>query len=145
MADDDHWACSDTGVISNKIGIDFGVPDVDWGYTPYFAICDAATEGNVYGFGQFTNPQSLGDQYLVRLPVGAVCGDDRPVKRQDGRESAGLELGLCGVVCGNVGGVFFSLGGKGAETIKLRSGDYNEFLAGGRLEGLKRDHCWLRQ
>ena len=69
-------------------------------------------------------------------------------RRQIGRKrdrTAGLELGLCGVVCGNVGGVFFSLGGKGAETIKLRPGDYNEFLARGRLEGLKRDHCWLRQ
>jgi hypothetical protein len=71
-ADSSGFDLSDAGYVSNHSTVDFGIPDTNWGYTPYFAVCDAATDGDVYGFGEFANPQSLTNQFWVRLPAGAI-------------------------------------------------------------------------
>lgn len=69
---DSYWSLSSSGFIGNLDVIDFGVPDVNWGYMPYYALCDAAENGNVYGYGQFSNPQQMTDQFWVRMPPGAI-------------------------------------------------------------------------
>lgn len=66
------FALSDAGYVSNLIAVAFGTPDVNWGYTPYFALCDAATAGNVYAYGQFTNPAQIGTANAVSMPIGSI-------------------------------------------------------------------------
>lgn len=71
-AGDAAWGVTDSGYVANLNVVDFGVPDTNWGYMPYYALCDAATDGHIYGYGEFSNPQTLTDAYLVRLPAGAL-------------------------------------------------------------------------
>lgn len=71
-ANNTDFSLSDSGYISNLVAVDFGEPDVDWGYTPYFALCDAATAGHVYAYGQFTNPAQIGVGFDVSMPIGAI-------------------------------------------------------------------------
>lgn len=66
------WALSDSGYVSNVDDIDFGSPDTNWGYTPYYALCDALINGNVYGFGEFSNPLTLAPGPIVKLPAATM-------------------------------------------------------------------------
>lgn len=69
--DDDHFALSDSGYVANLLTIGFGEPDLSWGYIPYYAICDALTDGHVYAYGQFTNPAQMAPGFEVKIPIGA--------------------------------------------------------------------------
>lgn len=71
-ADGSHFGLTTSGFVTNINPVVFGIPDVDWGYMPYFAICDAVTAGNVYAYGQFSNPQHLTTLTQVTMPAGAI-------------------------------------------------------------------------
>lgn len=71
-ASDVDFVLSDAGYVANLVAVDFGTPDVNWGFTPYFALCDAATAGHVYAYGQFTNPAQLGTAFSVSMPIGSI-------------------------------------------------------------------------
>lgn len=68
------WALSDPGggYVSNRVIVNFGLPDTNWGFTPYYALCDAATDGNIYAYGEFANAAALGTSYAVQIPIGAL-------------------------------------------------------------------------
>lgn len=52
--------------------IDFGVPDDDWGQLPYYALCTAATSGEVYAWGVFDNPVFAPAGYGVSITAGGL-------------------------------------------------------------------------
>lgn len=73
LADNTHWGLTANGYISNLQVIRFPVASADWGYLSHAAICSASTAGELYGYGEFVNPQSIGIGYLNELPVGSVA------------------------------------------------------------------------
>lgn len=71
-ADGSHWGLSGSGYVANSVAIPFGVPDVSWGFISYFVICSAATDGQLYAYGEFSNAQNFDASYYVELPIGAI-------------------------------------------------------------------------
>lgn len=67
-----HWTLNDAGYVANLTEVNFGTPDTAWGYTPYYAICDAVTAGHVYAYGAFVNPQTVVPPFPVRIPIATL-------------------------------------------------------------------------
>jgi len=64
------WGASDAGLVANLNVISWGVPDVDWGIVTHFALTDDPTDGNLWLFGQFSQPVSANGDAEVFLDVG---------------------------------------------------------------------------
>jgi hypothetical protein len=61
------------GVISNITAIDFGVvATADWPVLYAYAICDAATAGNVYLFGTLRVPRAAPIGHQVSFDIGLI-------------------------------------------------------------------------
>lgn len=60
------------GYVANLIALDFGIPGLDWGLLPYFALCDSATAGEVFAYGEFNQPAYVTASYDVQIPPGAI-------------------------------------------------------------------------
>lgn len=58
--------------ITTLLDIDFGIPTVDWGQISHFALCTAATAGDVYAFGEFLSPQQVTADFDFVIPAGGV-------------------------------------------------------------------------
>lgn len=65
------WAASDN-YLTNINPIDFGVPTEDWGRITDFAICSAATDGELYAWGMLVSPQWATAGYSIILPPGGI-------------------------------------------------------------------------
>ncbi len=57
---------------TSLVGVDFGVPADDWGPTGYYALCTAATGGEVYCYGEFDVPSIITATYRAVIPAGAL-------------------------------------------------------------------------
>lgn len=56
----------------NLTEIVFPIPFTDWGYLSHYALCSAASGGEIYAWGAFTNPQTVTVGYRMTIPVGGV-------------------------------------------------------------------------
>lgn len=56
----------------NLNALDFGVATADWGLLNHFALVDSAAGGNLYGYGEFLNPQDVLGGQACLLPPGAL-------------------------------------------------------------------------
>jgi len=66
-----NWG-TDGSYGTNLLEIDFGVPTVDWGFLPYYALCTAATSGDLYSFGEFLSPEYVQAGAPVVIPAGGI-------------------------------------------------------------------------
>jgi hypothetical protein len=67
-----NWDVADGGTTPSKVDLVFPVATEDWGSITHYALCTAATAGEVFGFGQFTYEQLVmaGDQ--MTIPAGGM-------------------------------------------------------------------------
>lgn len=65
------WTANDS-YITNSAEVDFPLPYDDWGRVTHYVLCDAASGGDIYAWGAFTNPQNVGSGVAVSIPVGGV-------------------------------------------------------------------------
>lgn len=72
-ADNSHWGLSGSGYVGNAVAVPFGTPDVNWGFIGYFVICSAATDGQLYAYGEFSNARNFDIGFYVELPIGAIA------------------------------------------------------------------------
>jgi hypothetical protein len=66
-----YWAANGS-YLTNLVEIVFPLPFTDWGRLAYYVLCDSLTDGEVYAWGEFTNPQYVTTAYSMSLPVGGV-------------------------------------------------------------------------
>lgn len=57
---------SDGQYLTSQVDLDFPFATADWGLPTFYALCDAATGGDIYCWGQ------LGDAYYIPTSYGAV-------------------------------------------------------------------------
>jgi hypothetical protein len=68
---DGAWA-SNGPYLTNLNALIFPTPAVDWGYLTHFALCSAATSGQVFAWGEMFNPQFVTNRIGVLVPVGSL-------------------------------------------------------------------------
>lgn len=67
----DHWAVNGSYLV-NLADVDFDVASTDWGYRDHFAICSAVTGGEIYAYGELSEPQFLEADSQLILPAGSL-------------------------------------------------------------------------
>lgn len=65
-----NFPASSGGAKANGIAFTFPVPSGSWGACIDFFISDAASGGNIYGYGTLTTPQSPASGNTVEFPIG---------------------------------------------------------------------------
>jgi hypothetical protein len=66
-----HWGLNGQ-YVANIDTLDFGIPTADWGQISHYGILDAATEGNLWAFGEFFNPQEADATFDILIPQGGI-------------------------------------------------------------------------
>lgn len=66
------WPLASSGSMHNGIEIAFPEAAADWGEVRALAIVDAATGGNVLGFGQLQPARVVSAGQILRLPVNTI-------------------------------------------------------------------------
>lgn len=83
LADSTHWALQDTGVVSTLLELAFPVASADWGIITHWALCTAATNGEVFGYGEFDVARRVVSGASFSIPAGGitvgVAGPENPV------------------------------------------------------------------
>jgi hypothetical protein len=67
-----YWSAADQGVTATLLDLTFTTATADWGIITHYAVCTAATAGDVLGFGIFSVAQRVmsGDQIVI--PAGGI-------------------------------------------------------------------------
>lgn len=68
---DTNWAVNGNA-ITNLLELDYGIPSIDWGLITHYALCNALTGGDLYGWGEFVSAQFVSAQYLMVIPPGGI-------------------------------------------------------------------------
>jgi hypothetical protein len=71
-ADAADWATAISGFTTNAAEVDFGVPTDTWGIMTHFALCTAASAGDVYCYGELVNPSPVDITSNFSLPPGSI-------------------------------------------------------------------------
>lgn len=58
--------------VTNLQSVTFPTPGVDWGYLTHFALCTEITAGQVYAWGQVSNPQFVTRSIGMLIPPGGI-------------------------------------------------------------------------
>jgi len=66
------WNSASAGSTSNANAITFATPSGSWGTVVGFAICDAATVGNVLAWGALGTNMGIGANATVSFAAGAL-------------------------------------------------------------------------
>jgi len=66
------WAAASAGSISNANAITFVTATGDWGECTHFAICDAATTGNLLAWGSLTVSKTILNGDTASFAVGSL-------------------------------------------------------------------------
>jgi len=66
------WNSASAGATSNSGTITFATPSGSWGTCTHFAICDAATVGNVLAWGQLGSSMGIGANAVVSFAAGQL-------------------------------------------------------------------------
>jgi hypothetical protein len=69
--DGEHWHSAADGYLSNLVDIIFPAATAPWGQLRHWALCDAATSGNVLFWGVMT-ARLIGTSGILRLPTDAL-------------------------------------------------------------------------
>lgn len=78
----DSWTDPESGVLMNAEEVDFGVPTGRWGIVRGYALCTAATSGQVYAFGEFGTGWDVDAGQGLVVVVGALQIVMRPVEQE---------------------------------------------------------------
>jgi hypothetical protein len=65
------WA-SNGPYLTNTRPLAFPTPSKDWGYLTHFALCTAATSGQIFAWGEMFNPQYVSQSIAMLIPPGAL-------------------------------------------------------------------------
>lgn len=66
-----NWAANGS-YLTNLVEILFPLPLGDWGRLTHYALTDSLTNGDLYAWGAFTNPQNVTASYSISIPVGGI-------------------------------------------------------------------------
>lgn len=58
--------------LTNLKPISFPLPSVDWGYLTHYAVCSAATSGQLYAWGEIVNAQFVTATIGMQIPAGGL-------------------------------------------------------------------------
>lgn len=58
--------------LANLRPVTYPTPALDWGYLTHFALCTAATAGQVFAWGALLNPQYINATIGILIPAGAL-------------------------------------------------------------------------
>jgi hypothetical protein len=70
-SDDTHWAVNGN-YVTNLLEVGFGTPTLDWGRLTHFALCTAASSGDIYAWGEFLSPSFAAAGFELVLPPGGL-------------------------------------------------------------------------
>lgn len=68
-----YWGTNDDGLVSNATLLTFGSPSNDWGRLEAYALCTAATAGEVICAGEFTQPLYVRLGVPARIAIGGIA------------------------------------------------------------------------
>lgn len=57
---------------TNLVPVSFGIPEADWGLVDHYALCTAASAGQVYCYGEFDVPAVITATFTAAIPAGAL-------------------------------------------------------------------------
>jgi hypothetical protein len=66
------WGAPAGGVVANINTVTWAAATADWPTTSHYALCDAATGGNVYLFGTFRTPRKVSAGHQAVLYPGML-------------------------------------------------------------------------
>jgi hypothetical protein len=66
------WAPGDQGVSISLLALTYPTASADWGLVTHYAVCSAASAGNVYGYGPFAYSQTILTGDIMTIPVGGL-------------------------------------------------------------------------
>jgi hypothetical protein len=66
-----NWAANGA-YLTNLLPVTFPLPGQDWGYLTHFALCTAPTGGQVYAWGELSNPQFVTRSIGMLIPPGGI-------------------------------------------------------------------------
>lgn len=66
-----HWGANGN-YITNTVEIVFPLPFTDWGRMTHYALADSLSNGELYAWGAFTNPQNVTTGYSMSIPAGGI-------------------------------------------------------------------------
>lgn len=66
------WNSASAGSTSNAATITFATPSGSWGTCTHWALCDAATVGNVLCWGALGSSMGIGANAVVSFAAGAI-------------------------------------------------------------------------
>ncbi len=69
--DGSHWAV-DGNNATNLVEVTFPAAVSDWGSINHYAFTTGSTSGDLYGFGELTEPQVVSAGYQMALPPGGL-------------------------------------------------------------------------
>jgi hypothetical protein len=70
-SNDTNWAVNGN-YLASLAEISFGTPAVDWGLLTHYALCTAATAGDIYAWGEFLNPSFVSAGFEFVIPPGGL-------------------------------------------------------------------------
>lgn len=73
-----YWYEGDYGRIICQVDVEFAVATADWGRVRSWALCTAASGGNVMYYGKFKQAKNVQDGDMFRIPAGAIQIRVRP-------------------------------------------------------------------
>lgn len=66
------WVVTASGFVTNAAVFDFATPSVDWGNITHYALCDAATGGDLWFYGSFFEPLVVPAGYDLQVGAGSL-------------------------------------------------------------------------
>lgn len=66
-----NWAVNGSYLV-NSNDIDFGTAANDWGYLDHFVICTDDADGDIYAYGELSEPQFIEADSQLILPAGSL-------------------------------------------------------------------------
>jgi len=77
------WDVSSAGVCTSLVAVNYSVPAADWGIITHWALCTAATNGEVFGYGEFDVARRVIAGAAFSIPIGGLAigvgGPENPV------------------------------------------------------------------
>ena len=71
--DSSHWAAGDQGMTATSVDVNWSAAGEDWGIITHYALCTAASAGNVLGWGIFADTQRIMTGDTMTIPAGGIA------------------------------------------------------------------------
>lgn len=66
-----YWSINGSYLVNNT-DIDFGTAGSDWGYIDHFVICTDSADGDIYAYGELSEPQFIEADSQLIIPAGSI-------------------------------------------------------------------------